>query len=171
MPLPQPRSLAALFIAGALASAGPSAARSTSYLAPAGDCNGTQLHVMLCLHQYARHRAGLPRLHVSATLMRAAAAKSADIARCGFSHSACGHPASFRVDWAGYRWTRFGENIAYATGSPWPSARAVFAAWLHSADHRANILDPDYRDVGVGSRMGAFGGESARFWVTEFGRH
>jgi uncharacterized protein YkwD len=126
---------------------------------------------MLCLHQYARHQAGLPLLRVPATLMRAADAKSADIARCGFSHAACGHPFSYRVDWAGYRWTRFGENIAFATGSPRPSARAVFSAWLRSTEHRANILDPAFRDVGVGSRLGTLGGESARFWVAEFGRH
>ena len=159
-----------MFIAVALASAGPGTARSTSLLAPAGYCSGTRVHVMLCLHQYARHQAGLPLLRVPETLMRAADAKSADIARCGFSHSACGHPFSYRVDWAGYRWTLFGENIAFATGSPRPSARAVFAAWLHSADHRANILDPAYRDVGIGSSTGELGGESARFWVTELGR-
>jgi uncharacterized protein YkwD len=170
-PLPQPRtSAAALLIAVALASAGPSTARSTAYLAPPGYCSGNWVAVMLCLHQYARHQAGLPLLHVPETLMRAADAKSGDIVRCGFSHSACGRPFSYRVDWAGYHWTRFGENIAFATGSPQPSARAVFAAWLRSTDHRANILDPAFRDVGVGSRTGLLGGESARFWVTEFGR-
>ena len=126
---------------------------------------------MLCLHDYARHQAGLPPLRVSATLMRAAWAKSDDIAHCGFSHSACGHPLSYRADWAGYRWTRFGENIAWGTGSPLPSARTIFAAWLRSDDHRANILDPAFRDFGVGSRTGAFAGVSTRFWVTEFGRH
>ena len=154
-----------------LASPGPSSARSTSYLAPAGYCSGTRADVMLCLHDYARHQAGLPSLRTPATLMRAAAAKSSDIARCGFSHSACGRPVSYRVDWAGYRWTRFGENIAYATGSPLPTAREVFSAWLHSTEHRANILDPAYQDVGVGSHLGTLGGATARFWVAEFGRH
>jgi uncharacterized protein YkwD len=51
-----------------------------------------------------------------------------------------------------------------------PSARAIFSAWLRSAEHRANILDPDFRDVGVGSHPGTLGGASARFWVAEFGR-
>lgn len=170
-PLLHPGSSAALLIAVALAGAGTSSARSTSYLAPVGYCGGPPAHVMLCLHDYARHEAGLSSLRSPATLMRAASAKSADIAGCGFSHSACGHPASYRVDWAGYRWTRFGENIAYGSGTPMPSARAIFSAWLRSAEHRANILDPDFRDVGVGSHPGTLGGASARFWVAEFGRH
>jgi uncharacterized protein YkwD len=103
--------------------------------------------------------------------MRAALAKSADIARCGFSHRACGYTLSYRADRAGYRWTRFGENIAYGTGSPPPSARTIFAAWLRSGEHRANILDPAFRDIGVGSRRGVVAGASARLWVAEFGRH
>ena len=112
---------------------------------------------MLCLHDYARHQAGLPSLHLSAALMQAAGAKSADIAHCRFSHTACGHELSFRADLAGYRWTRFGENIAWGTGSPLPSARTIFAAWLRSGEHRANILDPAFQDFGVGSRRGRSG--------------
>ena len=166
-----PRSSAvALLAAVALASAAPSSARATDYLAPPGYCGGNRLQAMLCLHDYARHQAGLPSLHVSATLTRAASAKSDDIAHCGFSHSACGHPFSYRADWAGYHWTRLGENIAWGTGSPLPSARVIFSAWLRSDDHRANILDPAFRDIGVGSGRGTLGGASARFWVTEFGR-
>jgi len=164
-------SAVALLAAIALASAAPSSARATRYLAPVGHCEGNRLQVMLCLHDYARHQAGLPSLRLSPALMQAAGAKSADIAQCGFSHTACGHALSFRADLAGYRWTRFGENIAWGTGSPLPSARVIFAAWLRSGEHRANILDPAFEDVGVGSRRGALGGESARFWVTEFGRH
>jgi hypothetical protein len=75
-----------------------------------------------------------------------ARAKSTDIARCGFSHSACGHAFSYRADRAGYRWTRLGENIAFGTGSA--SVRAIFSAWLRSTEDRANILDPAFRDVG-----------------------
>ena len=80
------------------------------------------------------------------------------------------HPFYYRVDWAGYRWTRVGENIAFGTGEPMPSARAIFAAWLRSAGHRANILSSAYRDIGVGSHPGTLDGASARFWVAEFGR-
>jgi len=169
---PQPRSSAAALLgAVVLASPAQSSARPISYLAPVGYCSGARAQVMLCLHDYARHQAGLRSLRASATLISAARAKSADIARCGFSHSACGHEFSYRVDRAGYRWTRVGENIAYGTG-PLASARSIFSAWLRSPEHRANILDSAFRDVGIGSRRGTVAGHSnARIWVAEFGRH
>jgi uncharacterized protein YkwD len=31
---------------------------------------------------------------------------------------------------------------------------AVFEGWMNSAPHRANILDPGFRDVGVGVARG-----------------
>lgn len=39
-----------------------------------------------------------------------------------------------------------GENIA----AGYLDAETVFGAWMKSPDHRANILDPDYRFTGVG---------------------
>jgi uncharacterized protein YkwD len=47
---------------------------------------------------------------------------------------------------AGYE---IGENIAWGTlwlGTP----RAIVAGWMASPEHRANILDPRYRDTGIG---------------------
>ena len=42
-----------------------------------------------------------------------------------------------------------GENIGFGTlwlGTP----RAIVAAWMASPGHRANILDPRFRDTGIG---------------------
>lgn len=137
----------------------------TTYLAPAGYCSGRADEVMICLDDYARRHAGLPPLRLSARLARAARAKSADIARCGFTHTACNRAFEYRIDWAGYRWSRVGENLAWGTGAlgrPY----AIFSAWLRSAPHRANILDPRFRDLGVAVRNSG----SAALWVAEFGR-
>ena len=41
-----------------------------------------------------------------------------------------------------------GENIA--TGSAGVPAGALHVAWMHSQDHRDNILSPGYQDVGIG---------------------
>jgi uncharacterized protein YkwD len=42
-----------------------------------------------------------------------------------------------------------GENIAWATlGLATP--RAIVAAWMASPGHRANILDPRFRETGIG---------------------
>jgi uncharacterized protein YkwD len=38
-----------------------------------------------------------------------------------------------------------GENIAYGFETP----RALVSAWMHSAGHRANILSPHFRRIGV----------------------
>jgi uncharacterized protein YkwD len=44
---------------------------------------------------------------------------------------------------------QLGENLAWATGSLSTPA-SVVAAWMHSAHHRANILNPGYRQTGLG---------------------
>jgi uncharacterized protein YkwD len=42
-----------------------------------------------------------------------------------------------------------GENIAWGTLSL-ATPRAIVAAWMGSPPHRANILDPHYRETGIG---------------------
>ena len=44
---------------------------------------------------------------------------------------------------------RIGENLAWGTGDL-ASPRAIMAAWMHSPGHRANILQPQYRQIGFG---------------------
>ncbi len=59
-----------------------------------------------------------------------------------------------RIRHAGYvSSSRFGyevgENIAWATR--WlATPKAIVAAWMASPGHRANILDPRYRETGIG---------------------
>ncbi|MFD1827405.1 CAP domain-containing protein [Mumia zhuanghuii] len=48
---------------------------------------------------------------------------------------------------------KVGENIAY--GYRWP--RHVVDAWMDSPGHRANILEPRYRRIGVGVRRDSRG--------------
>ncbi len=69
-----------------------------------------------------------------------------------------------RIEQAGYTaWIALGENIA----SGYPSPEQVVATWMASAGHRANILNPDFAEVGVGLAPGGrHGGIS---WVQAFG--
>lgn len=46
-------------------------------------------------------------------------------------------------------WTALGENVAAGT-----TAHAVFTSYMHSPEHRANILDRRYRYIGVGVAFG-----------------
>ena len=56
---------------------------------------------------------------------------------------AAGYISSSRVGF------EVGENIAWGTGSL-ATPRAIVAAWMASPGHRANILDPHYRETGIG---------------------
>jgi uncharacterized protein YkwD len=61
--------------------------------------------------------------------------------------------------------TAAGENLAWGTGSG-VTAHAVVAGWLSSPGHRANLLRPGFRYVGVGAATGRFAGLSGATVVT-----
>src|SRR3954453_6504891 len=46
-----------------------------------------------------------------------------------------------------YNWTTFGENVGMVPTTS--GADALFHAYMNSAPHRANILDPDFKYIGV----------------------
>lgn len=61
------------------------------------------------------------------------------------------------------RFVPIGENI----GGGFNSARGACKAWMDSASHRANILNPDYTVIGAGF---ARGGDYGSYFVQVFGR-
>jgi uncharacterized protein YkwD len=106
-----------------------------------------------------RAKVGVAALNPSPTLNRSSAWKSADSSASGpgFSHTdSLGRPVSARAADCGYPWGA-GENIAYG----YSSAGATLAAWMSSTGHRANILNPVYRVIGIGQHGSA--------WTTDFG--
>jgi uncharacterized protein YkwD len=59
----------------------------------------------------------------------------------------------------------FGENLAWGTG--WAGdADAIVDAWLQSPEHRANLLRPSFRHVGLGRIVGTIAGHSDAAVVT-----
>ena len=57
-----------------------------------------------------------------------------------------------------------GENIAMGSGVP---VSALHLAWMHSQDHRDNILSPGFEDVGIG----VYSAPNGTMWATaDFGR-
>jgi uncharacterized protein YkwD len=86
-----------------------------------------------------------------------------------FSHnSANGDRFWVRLERFGYNWRTAGENILYDPGSP-DSAQSVFKAWIKSPDHKSNILNERFREVGVGARSGDYKGSKATMWTVDFG--
>jgi uncharacterized protein YkwD len=80
--------------------------------------------------------------------------------------NAFGHGA-FRARLAAYgaRGPVFGENLAWSVGSP-STAHVVVRMWLASAPHRANLLRPGFRRVGIGAPVGTFAGHRGATVVT-----
>ena len=113
-----------------------------------------------------RTRQGLAPLSQAPELMQSAALHSQDMASHNFmSHTGSdGSDPGDRMRRAGYNWYTYGENVAAGYGSP----ASVVAGWMGSPGHRANILDPDFRDVGAGY---AYGTASAygHYWTLNLG--
>jgi hypothetical protein len=86
-------------------------------------------------------------------LVNAATAHSQDmIDRDFFDHvNPSGQNPGQRMQAAGYSWNSYGENIAEAFGT-----QHVHDILFESASHRTNILGVNFREVGIGLRIGGF---------------
>jgi uncharacterized protein YkwD len=170
-------ALLAFFVAGRADGAGRSA---DAYLAPEGACRSAsdssataavQARAIACLVNWARAQDRRTRLVRRVVLQHAAALKGQRVASCGqFSHTPCGTPVTADVQAAGYRYASFGENLFVGTWGQF-SARDVVLAWLESPPHRANILNPSFRDVGAAPvrASGLLDGSDAVVWTATFG--
>jgi uncharacterized protein YkwD len=105
---------------------------------------------------------GLQPLRADGRLEVAARSHSTEMLRTGtFAHGAF----VARIRGAGVRTPRIGENIAWSTGGV-TVAHSIVEAWLASPEHRANLLHPGYRLVGVGALRGCFDGRRHTLMVT-----
>jgi len=110
----------------------------------------------------ARVANGLRPLRADARLERAARSHSSKMLRTGsFYHGAF----NARIRRTGVRDRRVGENLAWGQGSL-SAARSIVRMWLASPEHRANLLHPGYRIVGVGALRGCFAGHRNALMVT-----
>jgi uncharacterized protein YkwD len=128
----------------------------------------------VCLINAARSQHGLGVLRSKAKLRQAAVAHSRDMVSHGFfAHdSPTGSTPKQRVDRTGYlagahAWA-VGETIAWGSGRM-ASPAAIVNEWMHSAGHRAILLDGRYRDLGIGIAMGAPGGRGGATFTGDFG--
>ena len=121
---------------------------------------------------------GLVRLRVSEPLTGVADRHSAQMAKLGFfSHdSANGQSFSQRLAQVysprGFHSWTVGENLVW--GGPDIGAASAFKAWLGSPPHRANLLNPRWREVGLGAvhstnAPGVYGGRAATIVTADFG--
>lgn len=127
---------------------------------------------MLDLHNRRRAGTGLPGFCVHPALQRAAEAHTRDmIDRDYFSHNTkgSGKTSAARIRSAGYGYRTAGENIAWGSGSL-GSPASIFKSWMNSPGHRANILNKNFKEIGIGAAKGtykSYGG--ATVWTADFG--
>jgi uncharacterized protein YkwD len=159
-------------------------AASAASRPPCGNATATPakltLHQMrsseLCLINRMRVHYGLVPLHFNVDLRDSATGHSDSmVVHRYFAHEGPGGSVDSRISRTGYldkavHAFTIGENIAAGSGhdgSPWQ----IFEDWMHSAPHRENILDPSYRDAGVGVARGfPFGGAgAAATYTVDFG--
>jgi uncharacterized protein YkwD len=105
---------------------------------------------------------GLQPLRADNRLERVARKHSSKMLRTGrFSHGAFAK----RIRRVGVRAPRVGENLAWSSGLL-NTAATIVQMWLASPEHRANLLHPGYRIVGVGALRGSFAGTPGALMVT-----
>jgi uncharacterized protein YkwD len=103
---------------------------------------------------------GVAPLRVDVRLVRAARGHSADMMRRQyFAHGS----VAGRALAAGARGPLFGEDLAWGVGV---TAQWVVTQWLASPGHRAVLLRPGFRRVGVGISFGTFAGHGGAAVVT-----
>ena len=120
---------------------------------------------VLCLVNKQRAAHGLPPLRQSAELTRSAQGWSNEmVASDVFSH---GSDFAARISVVGYDWAAAGENIATGFATP----AVVVRAWMASQGHCQNILNPTYRNLGVGvnGRPVAGAASGPATWTEDFG--
>lgn len=129
----------------------------------------------LCLLNRQRARHGLHRLRAQRSLSHAATNYARlMVAKHFFDHvSPAGSTMASRIARTSYlhhtRAWSLGENLAWGAGTSSTPAQIV-NAWMHSPGHRRNILDPSFKEIGIGIALGAPTGQSGATYVNEFGR-
>ncbi|MFF8828609.1 CAP domain-containing protein [Streptomyces sp. NPDC015131] len=139
------------------ASAVPAAGRAVAAAA------ATRAERVVALVNAARAKAGCRPVRPHARLRDAAQGHADDMAaRHYYAHdSPEGRDAGDRMEAAGYAWRVWGENIHRGPKDP---GRAV-RDWLASPGHRKNIVNCEFKDIGVGVSLRSNG----PWWVQVFG--
>lgn len=66
---------------------------------------------------------------------------------------------------SGYRFTFAGENLA----KNFYTSEEIVAAWMNSKTHRDNLLNSNYKDIGIAVLEGTLNGQKTTLIVQEFG--
>lgn len=179
-----PRTRAALAVAAAVLVAGSSISALSAAAAPRAGTRNVVTAMPLLDAQLvagidaARAQHGLARLRLSRRLQSAASFHSNEMARNGFfSHDSADGTSPLKrlarfYPSAGYLRWQVGETLLWY--APGVDAAAAVHDWLTSPDHRAILLAPLFREVGVSALhatagSGYFQGQEVTVITADFG--
>ncbi len=110
-----------------------------------------------------RAKQKLAPLTLSADISNVARIKSEDMRNNKyFSHNSPKYGSPFQMlKEFGIKYRTAGENIAKGQKTP----EAVMKAWMNSAGHRKNIMNPNYKEIGVGYVTDSSG---TTYWTQQF---
>jgi uncharacterized protein YkwD len=174
-------AIAAILLATAVAA--PAGARSGRRALSAGPTQvasamrALESRVLVDLNR-VRVEHGLAPLRASSKLNAAATQHSREMARVGyFSHSSADGAAFWRrierfYPSTGYRSWSVGENLLWS--SPDVDAEGAIKMWMGSPEHRANLLNRSWREVGLSavhsdSAPGTYHGLGVTIVTADFG--
>lgn len=123
--------------------------------------------VIVTLTNSDRKENGLGTLSINPTLQAAAQLKVNDMIKYGyFAHtSPSGITPWHWFEAAGYNFVYAGENLAVN----FDESQDVQTAWLNSPTHRANVLSPNFTEIGIATANGMHNGRETTFVVEMFG--
>jgi len=179
-----PRTRAALAVAAAVIVTGSSVSALPAAAAPRARARNVvttmpSLDVQLIAGiNAARAQHGLGRLHLNGRLRSAASFHSNEMARGGFfSHDSADGSSPWKrlarfYPSTGYRRWRVGETLLWY--APGVDATGAVHDWLTSPDHRAILLAPAFREIGVSAlhataASGYFQGQEVTVITADFG--
>ena len=149
----------------ALGQCAPSQCAPAPAPAPVAPAATGALQQVVDITNVRRSEHGLPALGVNGLLANAAQAHSADQAAANtMSHIGTdGSNPGDRITRAGYRFSAWGENVAAGYGD----AASVMNGWMNSSGHRANILNGNFTEIGIGL---AYSANGTPYWTMVLGR-
>ncbi|OGH84306.1 MAG: hypothetical protein A2261_00940 [Candidatus Magasanikbacteria bacterium RIFOXYA2_FULL_44_8] len=130
------------------------------------DVLASEENKLMILTNEFRQANGVSTLHTSDRLIVSSADKAGDMARTGyFSHEGIQNNLRDWLSLAGYDYSAAGENLAVG----FAGAEEIMRAWQASPTHRANLLDKDFQDIGIGMADGMRDDRPTVFVAQHFG--
>lgn len=157
-----------------VATAGVAGAASTS---PSVRLSGLDRSLLVQIN-VVRQAHRLAPLKLSQQLTVAAVEHTTEMGEAGyFAHESLDHTApATRIERsypsAGRRFWSVGENLLFV--APDVSAAEAITMWMNSPEHKANLLDPSWREIGISARHsstapGTYGNQPVTIITTDFG--